>query len=266
MIRKTRLNPPVTASELDGYLYAPETVAVIRAMSARPNRDRAVAIDTLIGTLKGYNLWDRVDGFYILAAHTQQAALVNWRRPGTANLTAVNSPTFTTDVGFAGDGATSYLTNTSAAAVNTQPTNISMSLWLKTQKTTGSWDVSWSGWEGRIGLETTGLVAWRLSEGTGDNVAISNVTQPGLVTIARATGSETRIYKDGALAKSNTFAYNAGGTYTTTIPIYLGSTSGTSGFTNATYSMFHYGASMTTAESALFYNAVNDYMTAVGVV
>lgn len=244
--------------------YEAEAIDLFDRMSVRPDFNRRYAINTLIASLKDYGLWTRLDGLYMFAAHTSQAALLNWRRT-SANMSAVNSPIFTADVGFTGDAGAAYLTNTSAATVHTQATDIAMSLWLKTKKTLGSWDISWSGWDARISADSN-TVGWRLSEATGDNVTISDANQPGLYTIARVTASEERIYKDGGLAKSNTRAYNSGASYTTTLPIYLGVTSGTSGFTNGTYSFCSYGASMNTSEAALFYNAVNTYMDAVGVV
>lgn len=245
--------------------YEPEATALFDRMSIRPDANRRSAINTLIASLKSYDLWNRLDGLYMFAAHTQQAALLNWRRT-TANMTAVNVPIFTTDVGFTGDGVSAGLSNVSAATINTQSTDVELSLWIKTKATSGSsWDISWSGWEGRL-VTGNNNVGWRVSETTGDNTSISNAVIPGLYTIARAGANESRMYKDGSLADSNTNAYNAAGTYTSTNPIRLLSDNGTTRFINATYSFCSYGASMNDAEAALFYNSVNTYMTAVGVV
>ncbi len=278
MKRVTRLNPIATIKDVDiavtdelterfenivGH-YETETLDLFDRMSVRPDFDHRLAINTLIKALKDYDLWDRLDGLYLFAAHTQQAALLNWRRDA-ANMTAVNSPVFTADVGFTGDGATSYLTNTSADAVNTGPTDIATSLWIKTRRTVGSWDFSWSGWEARIFTDNN-AVSWRLCDGSGDSVSVSNANQPGMYITSRSSDVGSRIYKDGGLIKSNTRPYTVDGTYTVTIPIYIGVTSGASGFTDGTYSMASYGGSMTGGEAALFYNAVNTYMDAVGVV
>lgn len=277
MKRVTRKNPIATIRDVDiavtdelterfenivGH-YETETLDLFDRMDVRPDFDRRDAINTLIGALKESNLWDRLDGLYLFAAHTQQAALLNWRRDA-ANMTAVNSPTFTTDVGFTGDGATTYLSNVSSDVVNMGPTNISISLWIKTRHTTGSWDLSMSGWEARI-VTNNDSAGWRLSESTGDSVTVSNVNQPGLYTTSRSSDVGSRIFKDGGRIKTNTLPYNVGGTYSTTTPIYIGAPAGTSS-TDGQYSMASYGGAMTDGEAALFYNAINTYMDAVGVV
>ena len=178
---------------------------------------------------------------------------------------ATNSPTFTADRGFTGDGASAFLTNVNAATVNTQPTDVAVSLWLRSKKTVGSWDLSWSGWEQRISTGA-GTVGWRSSEGTGHTASISDANQPGLYTISRAAAGASKMYKDGSLVDSTANAYNAAGTYTSTLPIYIGVTSGTSGYTNGSYSACAYGGSMSDAEAALFYNAIHTYLSAVGAV
>ena len=39
-------------------------------------------IDKAIGQLKMAGVWGKLDALYLLAAHTSQAALVNWKAPG----------------------------------------------------------------------------------------------------------------------------------------------------------------------------------------
>ena len=246
--------------------YDSSAVAVFERMDVSPDRDRRHAIDTLIRTLKDYDLWDRIDGFYMFAAHTSQAALLNWRRD-TANMVAVNAPYFTEDRGFKGDGISSYLWNTQAATVHMAPTDIAMSLWISDNKTVGSWDVSMSGWDCRLyGDVDNNRMSFRVSSATSTNVTVSSANQPGLHTITRADTTNKQLYKDGGLLSDIADAYNSGGSYPTVQPIYLGVTSGTSGFTNSRYSMFAYGGAMDAGESALFYNTVNTYMQAIGLV
>lgn len=250
--------------ELQNAGFETETVDLLNRMTVRPSITRCSLINSTIKSLKDYGLWNRIDGLYILAAHNQQGSLLNWRR-NVANGVAVNSPTFTTDVGFTLNGSSQYLWNTQSNTVNMTSTNAAISLWLKTLKTVGSWDFSMSGWEDRIELAAAGNIGGRMSSATTSTMTVSQVNMPGLATLCRPDGTGFKIYKDGGAPLSNSTAYNSSGTYTTNIPTYIGVTSGSSGYTNGTYSAWHYGASMNDAETALFYNVLYTYMQAVGV-
>lgn len=86
----------------------PATIALIARMSVVPSDTRAALIDTLVRSLKDAGVWAKLDLLYLLAAHDAQAARLNWVSTSYA-LAAVNSPGFTADRGYAGDGTTSYL-------------------------------------------------------------------------------------------------------------------------------------------------------------
>jgi hypothetical protein len=85
-----------------------EAEALVARMSTAPNATRKAVIDTLVGSLKTAGVWAELDIFYVLAAHTQQAALLNWVS-SSYDATAVNSPAFVADRGFTSDASTSYL-------------------------------------------------------------------------------------------------------------------------------------------------------------
>jgi hypothetical protein len=87
-----------------------ETTTLLAAMSSQPDATRTTAINTLIAALKTAGIWAKLDVLYILAAHDAQAARLNWKTPASFTATAVNTPTFTTDRGYNGNGSTSYLT------------------------------------------------------------------------------------------------------------------------------------------------------------
>lgn len=90
----------------------PQTRALANAMTTPPSAARFALINQTIRALFGAGLWSKLDVLYMLAAHDEQAGRLNWKAPGTFTLTANNSPTFTVDRGFAGDGATSDLSST----------------------------------------------------------------------------------------------------------------------------------------------------------
>lgn len=92
------------------YAFAnTEAETLVAAMTVAPGTARKALIDTFIGALKTAGVWTKIDVMWVLAAHHEQAARLNWKAPGSFTCTAVNSPTFTVDRGFAGDGSSSCL-------------------------------------------------------------------------------------------------------------------------------------------------------------
>jgi len=93
-----------------GYTFVnAEAEAVVAAFSVEPDDTRKALIDTLIGALKAGSAWSTFDAYYMMAAEDAQSAGVNWKNPGTYDLTPIDNPTFTADQGYAGNGTSSYL-------------------------------------------------------------------------------------------------------------------------------------------------------------
>jgi hypothetical protein len=92
----------------DGVTYDADAEAYFAAMSVEPDATRKGLLNDLIVGLKADSIWAKLLGLWVFAAHDEQAARVNAKTPAQV-LTAVNSPAFTTDRSYAGDGATSYL-------------------------------------------------------------------------------------------------------------------------------------------------------------
>ena len=90
-------------------VFGIEAQAIIAAMTTPPSFPRAVRINQLVSSLKSGGVWSKFDILYIFAAADEQAARINWKNPGTFDATAVNSPTFTVDEGFNGNGTTSEI-------------------------------------------------------------------------------------------------------------------------------------------------------------
>lgn len=81
--------------------------------------------DTFLAALKSAGVWDKLDVFYCFAQDgSKEFATLNWKAPSTNQCTLVNSPTWTSNVGFKSDGATSYIdTNFNASTQGVQFTN-----------------------------------------------------------------------------------------------------------------------------------------------
>jgi hypothetical protein len=81
--------------------------------------------DTFLAALKSAGVWDKLDVFYCFAQDgSKEFATLNWKSPSANQCTLVNSPTWTSNVGFKSDGATSYIdTNFNASTQGVQFTN-----------------------------------------------------------------------------------------------------------------------------------------------
>jgi hypothetical protein len=88
--------------------YSAEAVALFARMSSQPDSVRKGLINDLIVALKTAGVWTKLEVLYLFAAHDAQAARLNWIS-SSFDATTANSPVFTTDRGYAGDGSTSYL-------------------------------------------------------------------------------------------------------------------------------------------------------------
>ena len=87
----------------------PNAQLIISAFTTPPTDERAELINATVQRLKVGGVWPLLDVLYMFAAADSQAALVNWRKPGTFNATLVNAPTFAADRGFTGNGTTAYI-------------------------------------------------------------------------------------------------------------------------------------------------------------
>ena len=83
-----------------------------------PSATQQTLQNTLVTDLKTAGVWDKLDVFYVFATDgDSDYATLNWKAPSSHQATKVNSPTFTADSGFTGDGISSYLD------ANFQPVN-----------------------------------------------------------------------------------------------------------------------------------------------
>jgi hypothetical protein len=80
----------------------------VTAMSVEPNDARKALIEDLVVGLKADGIWTKLDWLCLLAAHDAQAARLNAKNTAKS-LTATNSPTFTTDRGYAGNASNAFL-------------------------------------------------------------------------------------------------------------------------------------------------------------
>lgn len=105
----TRIARAYNGSALVFRAYLDPAQALFDAMTVKPGATRRLLIADTIRDLIAAGVWAKLDLFYVLAAHDEQAARLNWKNPGANTLTAVNSPAFAADQGFTGNATDAYL-------------------------------------------------------------------------------------------------------------------------------------------------------------
>lgn len=237
-----------------------ETNTLVAAMSSAPTDTRKQHINTLIGALKTSGVWSKLGNLYVLAAHDSQAARINWVAPGTSDLTAVNSPTFTTDRGYAGDGATSYLTSGAVFRSPYALNSAHIGTWSNT-------DVSENA--GTIGVvratsATTRLfprtasdtLSARVNTTTANNIAVA--ASLGHSLVSRTGASDGAIYKNGSSIGTIVAA-------STAVPTdFVSVCRADLVYATQRVAVAHAGSGLTGTEALALYNALNTYLTAVG--
>jgi hypothetical protein len=232
-------------------------------MGTEPDDTRKGIIDTLISDLKTAGIWAKLDVLWVLAAHDAQAARLNWKAPASFALTAVNSPTFTTDRGYAGNGSTSYLTTGWDPATNgsqwTQ-NNAEIAFWSRTS-TVFNGNVVGSESSASVGLNgrfTGDLIGYRVNAALFSGIGTST-DGSGFFSAARTGASASQGYKSGSAVGS---AASAASGALSSVDIAIGRVNGTpSAHEVAQLSL---GAALSGTERTDFYNALQTYMTAVG--
>lgn len=256
-----------------GYVYsvgggratavADETNTLIAAMTVPPDATRANLINQAIVGLKNAGIWSTLDVLYVLAAHDAQAARLNWKNPATFAASAVNSPTFTTDRGYAGDGATSRVDSTfnptTAGGQFAQDSN-HIACWTVTNAANNSADV---------GANTNSIVP--RSGGTQLAIRNSNTATDNVV----GSIADRRYYAVTSRSAAGAYEWyqstTANGSQSTVSAALANQSFWMCGRNNATFSaqtvaLFHAGASLTGTQVSNGASIFSTYLTAVGAI
>lgn len=238
-----------------------ETTGLFARMTTQPSDTRKALINNLIAALISAGVWPKLDAFYVTAAHASQAALLNWKST-SYNLTATNSPTFATDRGYTGDGATSFLDTAAVrnALANYAQNSASIGAWVRNNVASST--------ARSIGASTANLARILPRSAGGAAIVYANdtaaltiagiTTSAGLTVANRSGASARQVYKNGASIGSDTQASASLGAET----LYL-LRDGTNYSTHQIASAF-IGASLTAGEHLALYNALNTYLVAIG--
>ncbi|MBA4001694.1 DUF2793 domain-containing protein [Brevundimonas sp.] len=137
-LRVDRQTGRLAFSVMDALLR-PAAQNVLTAFETSPGRARAFLIDDLISALEAAGVWTRLTALYVTAAHDEQAAGLNLKTPGLHDLTPVNGPAFSEDLGWSGDGVDAWLdTGLGASALADGGTGVAAGVWVTANPSPGT--------------------------------------------------------------------------------------------------------------------------------
>lgn len=89
---------------------SPQAAAVINAYATPPSQARQTLMAALVDGLIADGVWSSLDSLYVTAAPAEVDTYINWKNPGTNNLTKTGTVTHAADVSMTGNGTTGRLT------------------------------------------------------------------------------------------------------------------------------------------------------------
>jgi hypothetical protein len=251
---------PVRLLTLTGGLSS-ETRSLVDAMTVKPTSTRMRRIDRVIRGLKQSGVWDKLDVFYMLAAHDEQAGRLNWKNPGTLTATAVNALTFTTDRGFAGDGSTSYLNtgyNAGTGSLGYALNDAHLSAFVLTDSATAGNDLGLIA-SGAAGLrvKNSAVTCLGRENDTTGGAPSAAVNVPKQIVWTRAEAATKSVYQNGGSAEAVAVVSSA-------VASSAFSICGGFSFSDRQVAQASIGRSLTAAEVAAQYAYILTYMQGVG--
>jgi len=241
--------------------FGPTAQDVIDAMTTTPSAGRQTLITNFFDGLKSDGILDKLDCFLVFAAHTEQAALINWIDPSGTAATKVGSPTFTADQGFSGINFNAYINSQfdPSTATNMDPANGSIGLRHGAPGLSGN-AYLWFGGRNLCTVDTDAdpdgnIGVNNFQEFTGSG--ISGWPKAGLTSIDRDAANSLKLYFDGSEAGTNT-TDRTGSLSFTSQNITVGARSVSSA--QADIEIFWAGASLSASEHAAFKSRIDTYM------
>lgn len=254
----------------------PETTALLARMTAAPSSTRVAVIDQLIRALKAAGIWARLDALWLLAAHDAQAARLNAVQ-GAYDLTAVNSPAFTADHGYKGNGTSAYLASGYIPYVVGGK-------YLQNDASVGAFIRQLAGARAAVVVNETqvsGVDILKLSAGVSvpwlvkfncdwgqTRFSVANLAaSPATIAASVQDSGEPLLYKDGTVDPgTSVFARVPTGNPSGSAIRLLGGAGGTPDYSSSEISAAWLGGALTVTQHAQMNTILRTYLTAVGAI
>lgn len=260
------------ASIIGGVTFDADYQAVLNRGSALgyalPTPGQQVKQNAYVLALKAAGIWALLDVLYVFATNgDSNYATLNWKAPTLFQCAKVNSPTFTANLGFNGNGTTSYLNTTwipSVNGVNYVLNNSSFGGQVNTDQAAAN-DIVYGA---TTGVNTSYLITKRLADSQAqwfinNNVGVGTgaAASTGLFHVKRIDAINISAYRNGVLIAS--VAGGSSGRPATSF--FIGGRSDTGVLTlpsSKQIANFWAGAGLNGLEAAN-YNAWNTYFTSL---
>lgn len=240
-----------------------ETTTLLAAMSVQPDMRRTIIIDTFIGALKAAGVWSKIDVMWVFAAHDEQAARINWKSPGNFTCAVINSPVFTPNIGYAGDGVSGYLDPSWVKSTHAVQFTLNDAHIFTYQRTEAS-TIGTIGQAGLTRISAGGGVTLGERSGCAVNsftvVSLAGGTMPQLTLGRRNDASNASLIRDGVEVVAPSAAVSTDTSAAVPVVFFRRN----AGYTPAQSAGGGWGAYLNDTQAAAHYAAWHDYMVAVG--
>jgi hypothetical protein len=171
-----------------------------------PSASQQAKQNKLLVDLKNAGVWSKLDTFAVFATDgSSDFALIDWKR--LSQYTAVNSPTFTSNQGFKGDGSSAYINsnyNPVTSAVNYSLDDASFGYYMR------EYDTAPGGLEMAFGCFFSSAPSWiryttkRLYFNSLEFLLYSNFTHANnrLVFVNRTSSNNVNVIANGSITDS----------------------------------------------------------------
>jgi hypothetical protein len=227
---------------------------------------RLALVSNLIISLKAQGLWTKIDRLWLFAAENNQSARVDL--VGRVTATVVNSPTFTADRGYAGNGTSSYINtgyNPFSNGVAWQLNSAHLGAYNRSIRTDGLSYVDAGANDGvafaHVYSRLSGGRSGVINDTSGIGTTSPNSSGFGLVTRTGVTANEL-FYNGVSVGANATASIKA-----PAVPVFVFARNdgGSPGFLSADQmAALTCGGGLSPAEALAYYNTIQAHMTSIG--
>lgn len=260
----------MTAVLAPDVTFDDDAIAIFDAMDVEPNAARKARIDAAVVALKDDGIWSKLDRLWVMAGHDSQAARLDWKAPATSGrmLTPVNSPTFTADQGYTGNGSNMYLNSNytpSTDGSSMVQNSAAFGVWVRDVGTAGTKSfMGVLGGSGSIIRRRGDSNTWQTIGPNGPSTpvdgAVNSSSATGLLSANRSGSSAQQAYRNGASEGTSTGTSES----PPNRPFYLlafNQNGSAAQFSEGQISIAFCGGSLTATEHDDLYDILNAYMT-----
>jgi hypothetical protein len=235
--------------------------AAVVAAGGSVSAGRETLVGNLITGLKADGIWSKLDRLWLFAAENTQSALIDLKARATA--TAVNTPTFTTDRGYATTGSAYLSTYAPPGTGNYTDNSAHIGDWVETATTSNAILMGALGTKQSLLTTLSGNYDVYINDNSGSALASAVAkSNTGFLLGSRTGASTLALYLNGASIATGTNAAS-----TPSLPAIFVGARNNGGTPDAPAphrsAVASIGGGLTSTEAANYYTRLNTYITAV---